>query len=57
MSLIAIEEKYKPKILAKLAVYREYKNKAEELGIVKKYPLEFFIKQSKSLKKYKEKGK
>lgn len=55
-ALIAIEEKYKPKILAKLAVYREYKNKAEELGIVKKYPLEFFIKQSESLKKFKEKG-
>ncbi len=55
-SFIAIEEKYKPKILAKLAVYHEYKNKAEELGIVKKYPLEFFIKQSESLKKFKEKG-
>jgi len=55
-SLIANEEKYKPKILAKLAVYREYKNKAEGLGIVKKYPLEFFIKQSESLKKFKEKG-
>lgn len=55
-SLDAIEEKYKPKILAKLATYRVYKNKAEELGIVKKYPLEFFIKQSESLKKFKEKG-
>jgi len=55
-SLMEIEEKYKPKILAKLAVYREYKNKAEELGIVTKYPLEFFIKQSESLKKFKEKG-
>ncbi len=56
-TLNAIEEKYKPTILSKLAIYREYKNKAEELGIVKKYPLEFFIKQSKRLKKFKEKGK
>lgn len=55
-SLMEIQEKYKPKILAKLAVYREYKNKAEELGIVTKYPLEFFIKQSESLQKFKEKG-
>ncbi|MGD9487181.1 MAG: transglutaminase family protein [Calditrichaceae bacterium] len=55
-SLMEIEEKYKPKILAKLDVYREYKNKAEELGIVTKYPLEFFIKQSESLKRFKEKG-
>lgn len=55
-SFLAIEEKYKPKILAKLAIYHEYKNKAEELGIVKKYPLQFFVKQSESLKKYKEKG-
>ncbi len=55
-SLMEIEEDYKLKILAKLAVYREYKNKAEELGIVTKYPLEFFIKQSEILKKFKEKG-
>lgn len=54
-SLFEIEERYKPKILAKLAIYRKYKTKAEELGIVKKYPLEFFIKQSESLKKFKEK--
>jgi regulator of sirC expression with transglutaminase-like and TPR domain len=52
--LISIEEKYKPKILAKLDVYRKYKNKAEELGIVTQYPLEFFIKQSERLKKFKE---
>lgn len=55
-SLFEIEERYKPKILAKLAIYREYKNKAEKLGIVKRYPLEFFIKQSESLKYFKEKG-
>jgi len=55
-SLLTIEEKYKPKILSKLAIYREYKKKAKELGIVIKYPLEFFIKQSESLKKFKEKG-
>ncbi len=55
-TLISIEEKYKPKFLSKLAIYHEYKNKAVELGIVTKYPFEFFIKQSESLKKFKEKG-
>ncbi len=54
--LLAIEEKYKATILGKLAVYRAYKKKAEDLGIVKEYPLQFFIKQSESLKKFKEKG-
>jgi len=55
-SLAAIEQKYAPLILTKLDVYRQYKKKAEDLGIVRGYPLMFFQKQSKSLNHFQEKG-
>jgi hypothetical protein len=55
-SLAVIEQKYAPMILAKLDIYRRYKKKAEDLGIVRGYPLLFFQKQSTSLKHFQEKG-
>ena len=56
ISLAQIEENYVPLIRAKLAVYHQYKQKAEDLGIVKGYPLFFFQHQSEALKQYQEKG-
>lgn len=56
ISLIDIERKYIPLINAKIEVFKNYTNMAEELGIVKKFPVEFFIKQAESLKQFKEKG-
>ncbi|MGD8779554.1 MAG: transglutaminase family protein [Ignavibacteria bacterium] len=54
--LMDIEKKYKPLILEKIALYKEYTNKAEELGIVHEFPIEFFEKQVESIKKYKQQG-
>ncbi len=54
--LKAIEEKYKPEIFAKIAEYKEYTNKAKELGIVLEFPLQFYQKQAESIKKYRENG-
>ena len=51
-----IEDKYAPLIIAKLEEYRKYRDKANELGIVHKFPLEFFRKQAESIKQFKEKG-
>jgi len=56
LDLIEIEEKYKPKILEKIAIYRDHKNKADSLGIVHEFPIEFFKKQAESIDKFKEKG-
>jgi regulator of sirC expression with transglutaminase-like and TPR domain len=56
VSLAQIEQKYTPLILAKLAVYHKYKQKAEDLGIVRGYPLLFFQHQSEALKQYQERG-
>lgn len=52
----SIEEKYKPLILAKIKEYKEYTQKAEQLGIVHKFPLEFFEKQIESINQFKRKG-
>jgi len=54
--LNAIEEKYKPAILAKIAEYKKYTGKAKELGIVLEFPLQFFQKQAESIKQYRENG-
>lgn len=54
--LNAIEEKYKPIILAKNAEYKKYTGKAKELGIVLEFPLQFFQKQAESIKQYRENG-
>ena len=51
-----LEQKYIPLILANIETYKKYKAKAEELGIVKKYPEEFFQKQAESIKRFNEKG-
>lgn len=56
ISLAQIEQKYEPLIKAKIEVYHRYKQKAEDLGIVRGYPLNFFQKQSDALKHYQEKG-
>lgn len=55
-SIMIIVDKYKPRILKNLKIYREYRAKSEELGIVKEFPLQFFQKQAESIKLYKEKG-
>ncbi len=54
--LDAIAEKYKPEIMAKIAEYKKYTGKAKELGIVLKFPLQFFQKQAESIKQYRESG-
>ena len=54
--LKAIEEKYKPEILAKIAEYKKYTGKAKELGIILEFPLQFFQKQAESIKQYRENG-
>lgn len=56
VSLAQITMKYVPQIKAKLAVYKKYKRKAEDLGIVREYPLLFFQTQSVSLRKVQERG-
>jgi len=54
--LLAIEKKYEPLILEKIKIYKEYAQKAEQLGIVHEFPLEFFEKQIESVKKFKQQG-
>lgn len=56
ISLSEITQWYTPLIQAKLEVYEKYKQKAEEMGIVRDYPMTFFQIQSKSLKQFQEKG-
>lgn len=56
MSLVDIENKYIPLIKKKFEIFRNNTNKAEELGFVKKFPLEFFQRQADSIEKFKEKG-
>jgi regulator of sirC expression with transglutaminase-like and TPR domain len=56
ISLAQIEQKYEPLIKAKIEVYHRYKQKAEDLGIIRGYPLDFFKNQSDALKHYQEKG-
>jgi len=48
--------KYVPAIKEALARSDWHKSKAEELGIVLKFPEEFFIKQSESIEKFKRTG-
>jgi hypothetical protein len=55
-TLMDIERQYAPSILANLDIYRKYRNRAEELGIVREFPTKFFLKQAESIKKFKEKG-
>jgi len=55
-TLMDIEQQYAPSILANLDIYRKYKDKSKELGFVKEFPMKFFLKQSESIKKFKEKG-
>jgi len=56
MSLAEITSRYVLLIQKKLAVYKRYKERAEELGIVRDYPMSFFQVQSNSLKQFQEKG-
>jgi regulator of sirC expression with transglutaminase-like and TPR domain len=51
-----IEQQYVPRIQADTAIYHQYKRKAEDLGIVRGYPLLFFQNQSTELKHFQEKG-
>jgi hypothetical protein len=55
-SLAEITTRYVPLIQAKLEVYEKYKQRAEELGIVRDYPESFFRISSTSLKQFQEKG-
>ena len=55
-SLIKIREKYKPLILSKMEIYKENKEKAEQLGVVLAFSSEFLEKQAGSIEMFKEKG-
>jgi len=55
-SLIKIREKYKPLILSKIEIYKENKEKAEQLGVVLAFSPEFLEKQAESIEMFKEKG-
>jgi len=54
--IAVIEQQYVPRIQADTAIYHQYKRKAEDLGIVKGYPLLFFQNKSSELKLFQEKG-
>jgi len=54
--LQATEKKYEPLILEKIKIYKEYTKKAEQLGIVHEFPIEFFEKQIESINKFKQQG-
>ena len=56
IELMEIENKYKPLILEKIKTYKEYTQKAEQLGIVHEFPIRFFEKQMESIKKFKQQG-
>ncbi len=51
-----LDKQYEKIILAKLSIYREYKKKAEDLGIVHKFSMQFFLRQAESIKKFKLNG-
>jgi len=55
-SLIKIREKYKPLILSKMEIYKENKEKAEQLGVVLAFSPQFLEKQAESIEMFKEKG-
>ena len=54
--LMEIEKKYEPLIMEKIKIYKEYTQKAEQLGIVHEFPVRFFEKQIESINKFKQKG-
>lgn len=54
--LMEIEKKYEPLIMEKIKVYKEYTQKAEQLGIVHEFPIRFFEKQVESINKFKQNG-
>ena len=54
--LLEIEQKYAPEILSNIEIYKKFRVQAEDLGIVFKFPIEFFQKQAESIKQFKEKG-
>ena len=51
-----VEKHYEKLILEKISIYKTYTAKAKALGIVHEFPLQFFQKQSESIKRYKHKG-
>ena len=55
-SLIKIREEYKPLILSKIEIYKENKEKAEQLGVVLAFSSEFLEKQAESIEMFEEKG-
>ena len=56
LELMEIESKYQPIIMEKIKVYKEYSQKAEQLGIVHEFPIRFFEKQIESINKFKRHG-
>lgn len=56
IQLERLEKKYEPMILAKIADSKKYKQRAESLGIVHKFPISFFIRQIESINKFKKQG-
>lgn len=54
--LQATEKKYESLIFEKIKIYKEYTKKAEQLGIVHEFPIEFFEKQIESINKFKLQG-
>lgn len=56
LQLMEIEKKYAPLIMGKINIYREYTQKAEQLGIVHEFPIRFFEKQIESINKFKQQG-
>jgi len=51
-----VEQQYEPDIKEEIAAYQKYKGIADNLGIVRGYPLLFFQNQSNELKEFQEKG-
>ena len=54
--LMEIEKKYGPLIVEKIKIYKEYTQKAVQLGIVHEFPIRFFEKQLESINKFKQQG-
>ena len=54
--LMEIEKRYEPLIKEKIRIYREYTQRAEQLGIIHEFPIGFFEKQIESIKKFKQNG-
>jgi hypothetical protein len=42
--------------MEKIKIYKEYTQKAEQLGIVHEFPIRFFEKQIESINKFKQQG-